>query len=141
MVTGAQRELNSIIRDELFLVGREAIVNAFCHSQGSNIEVELDFDSSTVHLRIRDDGRGIAPETLRAGGSVGHWGLSGMRERAEKMGARFRLWNRSGAGTEVDVTVPGAIAYEDRQRTPGWGWLKPVVNVMRRVFPGRDHPL
>ena len=105
-----------MIRDEVFLIGREAIVNSFCHSQGSKIEVEVDFDHSALRLRVRDDGQGIGEETLRAGGSVGHWGLSGMRERAEKMGARFRLWNRSGAGTEVEVTVPGAIAYQDRAR-------------------------
>jgi ligand-binding sensor domain-containing protein len=124
VVTGAQRELNSMIRDEVFLIGREAIVNSFCHSQGSKIEVEVDFDHSALRLRVRDDGQGIREETLRAGGLVGHWGLSGMRERAEKMGARFRLWNRSGAGTEVEVTVPGAIAYHDRRGRSLGGWLK-----------------
>ncbi len=138
IVTGVQRELDSMIRDELFLIGREAIVNSFCHSQGSRIEVEVDFDRSAVRLRIRDNGRGIPEDTLRAGGSVGHWGLSGMRERAEKMGARFRLWNRSGAGTEVDVTVPGAIAYGDRRGSSVGYWLKAVANAGRRVFPRRD---
>jgi signal transduction histidine kinase len=123
VVTGAQRELNSMIRDEVFLIGREAIVNSFCHSQGTKIEVEVDFDDSALRLRIRDDGQGIGADTLRAGGLVGHWGLSGMRERAEKMGARFRLWNRSGAGTEVEVTVPGAIAYHDRRERSVGGWL------------------
>ena len=124
VVTGAQRELNSMIRDEVFLIGREAVVNSFCHSQGSKVEVEVDFDHSALRLRVRDDGQGIREETLRAGGSVGHWGLSGMRERAEKMGARFRLWNRSGAGTEVEITVPGAIAYHDRRGGSVGGWLK-----------------
>jgi ligand-binding sensor domain-containing protein len=124
VVTGAQRELNSMIRDEVFLIGREAIVNSFSHSRGSKVEVEVDFDHSALRLRVRDDGQGIREETLRAGGSVGHWGLSGMRERAEKMGARFRLWNRSGAGTEVEVTVPGAIAYHDRRGRSFGGWLK-----------------
>ncbi len=132
VVTGVQRELNSMIRDEMFLIGREAIVNSFCHSQGSRVEVEVDFDRSAVRLRIRDNGRGIPEDTLRAGGSVGHWGLSGMRERAEKMGARFRLWNRSGAGTEVEVTVPGAIAYGDRRGSSVGDWLKAVASAGRR---------
>jgi ligand-binding sensor domain-containing protein/signal transduction histidine kinase len=136
VVTGVQRELNSMIRDEVFLIGREAIVNSFCHSQGSRIEVEVDFDRSAVRLRVRDNGRGIPADTLRAGGSVGHWGLSGMRERAEKMGARFRLWNRSGAGTEVEVTVPGAIAYGDRRGGSVGDWLKAIANIRGRVFPG-----
>jgi ligand-binding sensor domain-containing protein/signal transduction histidine kinase len=119
VVTGTQRQLNSMIRDEVFLIGREAIVNSFCHSQGSRIEVEVDFDASAVRLRIRDNGQGIPADTLRAGGSLGHWGLSGMRERAEKLGARFRLWNRSGAGTEVEVTIPAAVAYGDRHGRAG----------------------
>ena len=124
VVTGAQRELNSMIRDEVFLIGREALVNSFCHSHGTKIEVEVDFDGSALRLRVRDDGQGIGADTLRAGGLVGHWGLSGMRERAEKIGARFRLWNRSGAGTEVEVTVPGAIAYHDGRGRSLAGWLK-----------------
>ena len=119
VVTGTQRPLNSLIRDEVFLIGREAIVNSFCHSQGSRIEVEVDFDASAVRLRVRDNGQGLPADTLRAGGSVGHWGLSGMRERAEKMGARFRLWNRSGAGTEVEVTIPAAVAYDNRHGRAG----------------------
>jgi ligand-binding sensor domain-containing protein/signal transduction histidine kinase len=138
VVTGVQRDLNSMIRDEMFLIGREAIANSFCHSQGSRIEVEVDFDRSAVRLRIRDNGRGIPEDTLRAGGSLGHWGLSGMRERAEKMGARFRLWNRSGAGTEVEVTVPGAIAYSDRRGSSVGDWLKAMASAGRRVISRID---
>jgi ligand-binding sensor domain-containing protein/signal transduction histidine kinase len=138
VVTGVRRDLNSMIRDEMFLIGREAVANSFCHSQGSRVEVEVDFDRSAVRLRIRDNGRGIPEDTVRAGGSAGHWGLSGMRERAERMGARFRLWNRSGAGTEVEVTVPGAIAYGDRHGSSVGDWLKTMASAGRRVISRRD---
>ncbi|WP_236657209.1 sensor histidine kinase [Acidisarcina polymorpha] len=134
VATGVPRKLNSIIRDELYLIGREAIINAFRHSQGSRIEVEVEFNPSAVVLRVRDDGQGISKDTLRAGGSVGHWGLSGMRERAEKMGARLRLWNRFGAGTEVEVKVPGTIAYLNWRGTSIGHWLGAVANVRRRRF-------
>jgi signal transduction histidine kinase/ligand-binding sensor domain-containing protein len=111
VVEGTPRELNPVIRDEMYLIGREAIVNSLNHSQGSMVEVEINFDQAGVRLRVRDDGEGIPSEILRSGGIAGHWGLSGMLERAHKIGGQFKIWNRSGAGTEVELKVPGGIAY------------------------------
>ena len=53
-----------------------------------------------------------AERVLHAGGVVGHWGLRGARERAQQIGARLDFWSEAGAGTEVQLTVPAAIAYE-----------------------------
>ncbi len=111
VVEGTPRELNAVIRDEMYLIGREAMINSFTHSRGSMVEVEINFDHAGVRLRVRDDGKGISPEMLRSGGLAGHWGLSGMRERSERIGGQFKIWNRSGAGTEVELKVPGGIAY------------------------------
>jgi nitrate/nitrite-specific signal transduction histidine kinase len=70
---------------------------------------------------VRDDGVGIDDETLH-GGRSGHWGLSGMRERARKLGAQLAIWSHSGAGTEIDLTIPTRIAYV---RPPSrWGWFR-----------------
>ena len=69
---------------------------------------------------MRDDGKGIPPEMLRSGGLAGHWGLSGMRERSEKIGGQFKIWNRSGAGTEVELKVPRKIAYPREVKTSLW---------------------
>ena len=44
-------------------------------------------------------------------GREGHWGLQGMRERAQQIGAQLEIWSQAGAGTEVDLSIPGAIAY------------------------------
>ena len=63
-------------------------------------------------LIVRDDGKGIDPRVLKDHGRAGHWGLPGMYERAEGIGARLDIWSEVGAGTEVRLTVPGAIAYE-----------------------------
>jgi signal transduction histidine kinase len=110
VVEGQPRPLNPVIRDEVYRIGREALVNAFRHSGAKRIEIELEYASSGLRILVRDDGRGIDPAVLRAG-SDGHWGLPGMRERAEGIGARFKVWSRASAGTEVELSVPGHIAF------------------------------
>ncbi len=111
VVEGAPREVDPMIRDEMYLIGREAIINALTHSLGSMVEVEINYDQSGVRLRVRDDGKGIPSEIIRSGGVSGHWGLSGMKERALRIGGQFKIWNRTGAGTEVELKVPAALAY------------------------------
>jgi signal transduction histidine kinase len=93
--------------------------NAFRHAEASRIEAEVRYDASEFRLRIRDDGRGIDPQILAEGRRPGHWGLPGIRERAQRMGAKLDFWSAVGAGTEVQLTVPAAIAYEKRTR-PRW---------------------
>ena len=67
-------------------------------------------------LRIRDDGKGIEPEIVKAGGRGGHWGLLGMRERAKQIGAELEFWSEAGAGTEVELSIPSSIAYGAARR-------------------------
>ncbi|MEO6326691.1 MAG: two-component regulator propeller domain-containing protein [Thermoanaerobaculia bacterium] len=105
--------LLSIARDGIYRIGREAVVNAFRHSRAKRIEVELRFQGDAVTLLVRDDGCGIAPGVLRSG-RPGHWGLSGMRERAEEMGAILTVRTRDGAGTEVELRIPALTALRPR---------------------------
>jgi signal transduction histidine kinase len=63
-------------------------------------------------LRIRNDGRGIDPKVLIEGGRLGHWGLRGIRERADRIGAHLDLWSEPESGTEVQLLVPATVAYE-----------------------------
>ena len=113
IVLGSPRNLNPLVRDEVYHIGRELLVNAFRHSRASCIEVELEYARWRFRMIVRDDGCGIDPEVLRAG-REGHWGLPGMRERAERVGARLTVWSRAAAGTEVAVSVPNSIAFESR---------------------------
>ena len=108
-VTGRQKQLAREIRHEIYRICKEALVNAFCHSGAKRIELELEYSDSELYVRIRDNGCGIDPQMLEKGRN-GHWGLAGMRERAENIGARFDIWSRTGAGTEVRVAVPLDVA-------------------------------
>jgi signal transduction histidine kinase len=62
-------------------------------------------------LQIRDDGQGIDPQLLRTDGLSGHYGLRGMRERAQSLGGELTIWSEVNSGTEIDLSVPSSIAY------------------------------
>jgi signal transduction histidine kinase len=111
---GAHRLLHPIAREEAFLIGREALSNAFRHAGASTIEVDVTYGDSDLQIRIRDDGQGIAADVLQEGGKPGHFGLVGMRERAKKLGANIQIWTKPGAGTEVDMRVPAGVAYRSQ---------------------------
>jgi len=127
VVEGNARPLHPWVREEVYSIGREAIVNAFRHAEGTHIEVEITYDSRELRLRIRDDGRGMDPEILSAGGKPGHWGLKGMRERAKNIGADLQIWSGPGTGTEVDLRVPAIRAYPTEVAGARWVWLRGVL--------------
>jgi signal transduction histidine kinase/ligand-binding sensor domain-containing protein len=107
---GQVQTLDPVALDEIYCLGREAMVNAFRHAQGQSIEVEVDYASWELRLRVRDDGRGIDPKILETG-RPGHIGLASMRERAERVGGQLDIISGPGAGTEIELRVPAANAY------------------------------
>jgi signal transduction histidine kinase len=109
-IEGTPRELHPILRDDIYRIAREALRNAFRHAQATKIEAEITYGDRLLRLRIRDDGKGIDPKLLDAGRD-GHWGLPGMRERAQQIGGQFEMWSEVGAGTEVELRIPGSVAY------------------------------
>jgi signal transduction histidine kinase len=111
VVHGKERELRAGLRDEVYLIGREAIINACRHSRSKDIETEVEYRPTELRISVRDTGCGIDPQDLKWGQN-GHWGLQGMRERAERIGARLRLWSGVALGTEVELCVPGRVAFE-----------------------------
>jgi nitrate/nitrite-specific signal transduction histidine kinase len=113
-----------MVLEESFSIGREALVNALTHSEGRSVEVEITYDPRQFRLRVRDDGRGIDPAILEDGGRAGHWGLQGMRERAQKIGAQLQLWNRPGTGAEVELIVPAATAYRTAPVESKKSWFR-----------------
>lgn len=122
IVDGQPRPLHPLLRDEVYRIGREALVNAFRHSQARNVEVELEYAAHHLRLLVRDNGRGIDPKVVQSGRD-GHWGLLGMRERAEKIGAQFHLWSGPTAGTEIELLVPGHVAFQAGPQRRREKWL------------------
>ncbi|HVQ15234.1 MAG TPA: histidine kinase, partial [Vicinamibacterales bacterium] len=112
VVEGKARALAPLIRDDAYRIAREALRNAVQHAEAQHIEVGLHYAESEFTLRIRDDGIGIDTNVTRAGHRAGHWGLQGMRERAESFGARLEVWSEHGAGTEIELSIPARIAYD-----------------------------
>jgi signal transduction histidine kinase len=118
-VEGSPRELHPIVRDDIHSIAREALRNAFRHARADHIEAEVTYGARELRVRIRDDGKGIDPQDV-SGGRARHWGLAGMRERAVQIGAQLNLWGEAGAGTEVELRIPGAVAYGAPGRRGGF---------------------
>jgi signal transduction histidine kinase len=98
---------------------REALRNAFSHAQALHIETEITYGDRALEVRIRDDGKGIPLEVLEAG-RRGHYGLCGMRERVRQIGGKLEIWSREAAGTEIEFTIAGAIAYRSPAARSFW---------------------
>jgi signal transduction histidine kinase len=107
-VTGKPKSLQPAILEQITSIGREALVNALQHSEATLIEAEVEYSPRRLRLIVRDNGRGIDPHITRSG-KHSHWGLLGMREQAARIGAQLSIWSRSGAGTEVEVSIPNHI--------------------------------
>lgn len=122
VVEGQTRPLQSLVRDDVYSIGREALVNAFRHSGASTIDVQLEYAPSQLRIVVRDDGCGIDSQVLKSGRD-GHWGLSGMHERAGRIGAKLKVMSRAGAGTEVELRVPGDIAFESPSSSSASKWF------------------
>jgi signal transduction histidine kinase len=108
-VQGTPQTINPTIQEQLLLIGREAVMNALRHSEATKIEVEVRYLRNILRLFVRDNGCGINPEGAQKE-SDSHWGLRGMRARAESIGARFGIWSTADAGTEVRVVFPVEVA-------------------------------
>jgi signal transduction histidine kinase len=119
-VKGHPKALRSLIHNEVYSIGREALVNSFRHSGATRIEVDLEY-AAQLRVLVRDNGCGIESRLLQIG-REGHFGMSGMRERAERIGANLNVRSQAGAGTEVEISVPGSIAFESSSN-PAFKWF------------------
>ena len=118
ILEGTSHPLHAIVDEELTWIGREALLNAFAHAKAREIVVEIAYHWSELLLQIRDDGVGIPDEIIQLGVRDGHFGLTGIRERAKRIRARVSVHSKANAGTELTVSVPAAVAYPNRK----WFW-------------------
>jgi signal transduction histidine kinase/ligand-binding sensor domain-containing protein len=111
VVEGTSRNLHPILRDEVYRLAAEALRNTFRHAAAQTVEVEIRYGEKHFRLRVRDDGKGIRDEILRSEGREGHYGLHGMKERAELVGGQLTIWSEVDNGTEIELYIPASRAY------------------------------
>jgi signal transduction histidine kinase/ligand-binding sensor domain-containing protein len=126
-VLGIVRELHPLVRYEAYQIGDEAIRNAWAHSKGTRLEIELKYANDLV-LRMSDNGVGIEP-LVASQGKEGHFGLQGMRERVSRIGGKLTLIGSARSGTEVTVVIPGRVAFR--------GPRSSVLEKLNKILRGR----
>jgi signal transduction histidine kinase len=97
------------------------MTNAFRHGGARTVALELALSDQRLELSVHDDGVGLDPQRMQAAATAGHWGITGMRERARRIGARLVIDSRPGRGTRVQVSLPARRAYP---ASPWWPWAR-----------------
>jgi len=105
-IYGAYRPLVVATEQEILRIAQEGIQNATHHARASHLWVQLNYEPSELILEIRDDGQGFSAPTSRIESPQGHYGLTGMRERAESIGATITLTSAPGEGATICLTLP-----------------------------------
>lgn len=114
VVEGKPRLVHPLISAEIGRIASEALFNVARHAKASAVEITLHFAARRLGLQIRDDGVGLPAEVLEKGHKPGHFGLVGMRERAERIGGTFSIDSPLGNGCTVTMTLPARLAFADR---------------------------
>ena len=124
--SGAPMQLRPIVQIEIDQIAREAISNAVQHSGASSIRVDILYQPGHFFMSVSDDGCGIAQNPENAGGR-GHWGIAGMRERAQLIGGRLRILPHFPRGTVIEISLSGAVAYvEAPHNSMKWIWRRRI---------------
>ncbi|HWA93824.1 MAG TPA: two-component regulator propeller domain-containing protein [Terracidiphilus sp.] len=123
-IQGQERTLKPTVQEEVVSMVREAVTNAFRHSQANRIAVVLDFAPTLFTILCQDDGVGLPSGVLKTGAAEGRWGLVGLRERAQNIRARLVLRNNEPHGTVVEILLSARIAYA-HGRMQQLMWLMP----------------
>jgi signal transduction histidine kinase/ligand-binding sensor domain-containing protein len=120
VTTGTTRPLVMAVADDIYRIAREALTNVHAHARANMVEIEIAYETERFRLNIRDDGRGLGEDVLQQGSKPNHFGLQGMRERAQRSGGAFNVWSREGAGTEIALRIPAKKAYAELQKRTRW---------------------
>ncbi len=101
-VFGTRRQLPSRVEYELLKIGQEAVANVVRHAEAKHVNIDLSYEPKRLILAIKDDGRGFT-DAWSDSGPNGHFGLKGMRERAEQIRAQLRVESTPGQGAQILV--------------------------------------
>lgn len=116
--SGKRRDLAPAASHEIYRIAMESITNTVRHAQASTLAVSMRYGYFALHLDIRDDGIGIAPEVLAARGIPGHFGLPGLFERAARLHGNLDIASADSAGTCIKLRVPAQVAYQRKSFIP-----------------------
>lgn len=103
---GERPRLDGVTENHLLRLAQEAVTNALKHARATEIHVALSVEEAQLTLRVQDNGRGMEPGRESARAQAGQFGLIGMRERADKLQARFTIVSTEGKGTSIEVILP-----------------------------------
>jgi signal transduction histidine kinase/streptogramin lyase len=106
VTVGEPRRLPRPVEDAALRIGREAVANAVSHAEAHRIQIQVEFRENALRIEVRDDGRGFTLEEGEEAHRRGHFGLSGMRERAAQLGGRCEVHARPGNGAVVTLELP-----------------------------------
>jgi len=118
IVEGRQRPVHPIIRDEIYRIGREVLDNARRRRGAKGIEIELRYKAKHLRVIIRDTGCAADSQVLPSNHEK-ECGLSGVRERAQAIGARLTVLP-AGTGTEIELIIPGNVAFQPSRSFLRW---------------------
>jgi signal transduction histidine kinase len=104
-ITGMPRRLSSSVRHHLLRIAQEAITNAVRHGAANRITVLLHYAEDSVSLSVNDDGRGFVPQQVLTR-ELGHFGLRGLRGRADKINGDIKIISEPGRGASIRISVP-----------------------------------
>lgn len=126
--SGRTRMVTGAAAVELAAIASEALSNATRHGRARTFTVSIDFNSRELRVSFEDDGSGIPQEVLQAGGRPGHFGLIGLRERAERLQGSLEIGAAAGGGARIVATIPARCAYSSEAWSGPWsviaGWIR-----------------
>jgi ligand-binding sensor domain-containing protein/signal transduction histidine kinase len=130
-VEGERPALHPVVRDDVYRMGREILASAFGNPGARRIDMELEYTRKRLRILLRENGNTLGNR---------RWDLAGMRERAERMGARLSVWRNATGGTEVELSVPGHVAFEPQPSKGPGSWFAGMPARKDRRGPGEtDH--
>jgi len=112
LVEGNPRDLDPSVQEEFYRIGREALFNAFRHAHASRVWARIRFSDEELSVVVGDDGKGFEAEVQSVSHKAGHWGIQGMQERANAIGATLQVKSSPGSGTQVETRIPSTRAYQ-----------------------------
>ena len=129
---GEPREINPVVRDEIYRICREAVANAFRHAKAQMIQVKIQYEKVGLTIDIVDDGGGMDEKTNQFG-RMGHFGLRGMRAHARRIGAEFSVTSVLGGGTHVRLRARIAQGWKERMQASLAAWPRPLEDFLSRI--------